>query len=229
MLLVKHFRSLWGKVKKMANWFPKYSGSPLDKMFSGLLGEDNGDVDPYSSVSWMEEETKRALLGDKYFSPKRSSPLGLGEYPEGKDPNEAFGFLVGDMPEANVDPDIIEKNKGKDELIKKLSDALTKIGEDDKVRGPDAYGPKLSGINPRVGPSRGRGGRQVTYDPTNVLTTPELTKYTMDRSIASREGFPQFLGLLNSGWTSPMDMSTAFRAPRPVFTSSSWNASNLFS
>ena len=211
------------------NWFPKYSGSPLDKMFSGLLGSD--DKDPYSSISWMEEESKRELLGDKYIPPKKTSPLGLGEYPEGKDPRDAFGFLVGDMPEANIDPDIIEENisRGKDETIQKLSEALTKIGGSDEVRGPDAYGPKLSGINPRVGTSRGKGYRQVSYDPTNVLTTPELLKFTMDRNVAARGGFPQFAGLLGGGWTSPMDMSTAFRAPRPVFTSSSWNASNLFS
>lgn len=225
----------------MADWFPTYKGSRLSDLIGGIGGllSDNPERDAYDkqfgSMSWMDEATQKSILGDRYVSevPEEDAlPPAIPDYPEGKDPSDAFGFLVGDMPEANVDPDIIQENmgKGKGSDISALADALTKIGGEGEVREPDAYGPKLSGINPYVGPSRGRGARAVdTGMGFNVLTVPDLLKATVDRNIAAREGFPQFASLLGSGWTDPMNLSAGYRQPRPVFTSSSWNASNLFS
>ena len=227
----------------MADWFPTYQGSRLSDLIGGIGGllSDNPERDAYDkqfgSMSWMDDATQEAILGDRYVSevpevPKEDAlPPAIPDYPAGKDPSDAFGFLVGDMPEANVDPDIIQENmgKGKDFDISAFADALTKIGGEGEVRGPDALGPKLSGISPYVGPSRGRGARAVEYGAPNVLTVPDLLKATVDRNIAAREGFPQFASLLGSGWTDPMNLSAGYRQPRPVFTSSSWNASNLFS
>ena len=162
------------------------------------------------------EPKKGFLEGLLSFGESKDTIPEATEYQKNKDPNDAFGLLVGGSKmvgrnnhNVNVSEKQLVRNieqakgeRSKSDRIKSLANALANAGAPTGGEGQQPLmGPKIKGLSPTMARAGGGRGSPTKFERRYVPTWQELEDLTHQRNQAMMN-FWQNSGLLSQSWNA---------------------------